>query len=53
MALRAGVATAVELIMAHPVAMETGSPVANMRIQEWFIILGYSEIRGVQGSWVI
>ena len=53
MALQAGVATAVELIMAHPVAMETGSPVANMRIQEWFIVLGYGEIRGVQGSWVI
>ena len=47
MALWAGVAVAVELIMAHPVAMETGSPVAHVRLQEWFIILGYSKIRGV------
>ena len=53
MAFQAGVATAVELIVAHPVAMETGSPVAYMRIQEWFIVLGYGKIRGVQGSQVI
>ena len=53
MALQTGVAMAVELIMAHPVAMETGGPVAYVRVQEWFIILGYSEIRGVRGSWVI
>ena len=53
MAFQAGVATEVELIMAHPVAMETGGPVVYMRIQEWFIILGYGEIRGVQGSWVV
>ena len=53
MALWAGVAVAVELIMAHPVAMETGSPVAYVRLQEWFIVLGYGKIRGVQGLWVI
>ena len=53
MAFWAGVATAVELIMAHPVAMETGGPVAYMRIQEWFIILGYSEVGGVRGLQVI
>ena len=47
MTLQADVAMAVELIMAHPVAMETGSPVAYVRIWEWFIILGYGEIRGV------
>ena len=53
MAFRTGVVAAVELIMACPVAMEAGSPVAYMRIQDWFIILGYSKIRGVRGSWVI
>ena len=53
MALWAGVVPAVELIMAHPVAMETGNPVAYMRIQEWFIVLGYGKIRGVRGSQVI
>ena len=53
MALQAGVAAAVELIMAHPVAMETGSPVAHVRLQEWFIVLGYGKIRGVRGLWVI
>ena len=53
MALRTNVSAAVELIVAHPVAMETGGPVAYMRIQEWFIILGYGKIRGVRGSRVI
>ena len=39
-----GVATAVELIVAHPVAVETGSPVAYMRIREGFIVLGLGQI---------
>ena len=53
MALWAGIAAAVELIVAHPVAMETCSPVAYVRIWEWFIILGYCEIRGVRRAWVV
>ena len=47
MALWTGIAAAVELIVAHPVAMETCSPVAYVRIREWFIVLGYCEIGGV------
>ena len=31
---------AVEFIMAHPVAMETGHPVAYVRFWERFIVLG-------------
>ena len=45
MALQTGVAVAVELIMAHPVAMETGSPVAYVRVWERFIVLGQGQIR--------
>ena len=39
-AFRASVAAAVELIMAHPVAMKAGSPVANVIVREWFVVLG-------------
>ena len=53
MAPRTGVATAVELIVAHPVAMETGGPVAYMRVWERFIILSQGKIRGFGGVWVI
>ena len=53
MALWAGVVVAVELIVAHPVAMETCSPVAYVRIRELFIVLGYCEIGGVRRAWVI
>ena len=42
MAFRTSVAAAVELIMAHPVAMKAGSPVANVIVREWFIVLGQS-----------
>ena len=45
MALWAGVVVAVELIVAHPVAMKTGSPVAFVRVRERFIILGQGKIR--------
>ena len=40
-AFRTNVAVAMELVMAHPMAMETGSPVSYMRVQEGFIVLGY------------
>ena len=45
MALWTGVTTAVELIVAHPVAMETGRPVAYVRVWERLIILGQGQIR--------
>ena len=45
MALRTSVAAAVKLIMACPVAMETGSPVAYLIVWERFIILGQGQIR--------
>ena len=47
MALRTGVATAMELIMACPVAMETGRPVAYVRVWERLIVLGQGQIREV------
>ena len=39
MAHQTGIVMAVELIMAHPVAMEAGSPVAYIRVWERFIVL--------------
>ena len=45
MALRTSVATAVELIVAHPVAMETGPPVAYVRVWERLIVLGQGQIQ--------
>ena len=45
MALQTSIAAAVELIMAHPVAMKAGSPVANVIVREWFIVLGQSQVR--------
>ena len=53
MALQTGVATAVELIVACPVAMETGSPVVYVRVWERFIVLGQGQIRRVGRAWVI
>ena len=53
MAFWTGVVVAVELIMAHPVAMEAGSPVAYMRVRERLIILSQSKVRGFRGVWVI
>ena len=53
MALRTEVAAAVELIMAHPVAMKAGHPVAYVIVWERFIILGQGQVRGVQGVWVV
>ena len=53
MAFWTGVVTAVELIMAPPVAMEAGSPVAYMRVWERFIVLSQGKIRGSGGVWVI
>ena len=44
MVLRTDVVTAVELIVAHPVAMETGRPVAYVRVWERLIILGQGQI---------
>ena len=46
----AGVAAAVELIMAHVMAVETGSPISYMGVKEGFIILCQDEIRGVGGT---
>ena len=45
MALRTGVVAAVELIMAHPVAMKAGSPVTYVIVWERFIVLGQGQIR--------
>ena len=45
MALRTSVAAAVELIMAHSVAMKAGSPVAYMIVRERFVVLGQGQIR--------
>ena len=45
MALQTGVAMAVELIVARPVAMETGHPVAYVRVRERLIILGQGQIQ--------
>ena len=53
MAFWTGVAAAVELIMAPPVAMEAGSPVAYVRVRERFAILSQSKVRGFGGVWVI
>ena len=52
-AFQTGVAMAVELIVAHPVAMETGSPVAYVRVRERFIVLGQGQIKGVQRTWIV
>ena len=53
MAHRTRVAATVEFIMAHPVAMKAGRPVAYVIVQERFIVLGHSQVRGVQGAWVV
>ena len=53
LALRTSVAMTMELIMAHPVAVETGRPISYMRIWERFIVLGQGQIRGVRGAWVV
>ena len=39
-ALRTGIAAAVELIMAHPVAMKAGCPVAYVIVRKRFVVLG-------------
>ena len=44
MALWTSVAAAVELIMAHPVAMKAGRPVAYVRVWERLIVLGQGQI---------
>ena len=53
MALRTNVVAAVELVMAHPMAVETGRPVSYMRVWERLIVLGQGQIRGVRGAWVV
>ena len=53
MAFQTGVVVAVELIMAPPVAMEAGSPVAYMRVWKRFVVLSQSKVRGFGGVWVI
>ena len=53
MALRTRVAATVELIMAHPVAMKAGRPVAYVIVRERFIVLGHGQVRGVRGAWVV
>ena len=49
-AFRADVAMAVELVMAHVVEMETGSPVAYMGVWERFIVLGQGKVWRVRGA---
>ena len=39
------VAAAVELVMAHPVAMKAGGPVANVIVWERFVVLGQGQVR--------
>ena len=53
LALWTGVTSTVELIMAHPVAMETGCPVSYMRVWERLVVLGQGQIWGVRGAWVV
>ena len=53
MAFWAHVATAAELVMAHSMEMETGSPILYVRVRERFIVLGQGKIWGVGGAWVI
>ena len=53
MAFWAGIATAVELIMAHSMAMETSGPILYVRVGERFIVLGQGQIWGVGEAWVI
>ena len=45
MALQTSVVAAVELVMAHPVAMKAGSPVTYVIVWERFIVLGQGQIR--------
>ena len=49
----APVAMAVELVVAHLMAMETGSPISYVRVWERFIVLGQGKIGGIRGVWVI
>ena len=53
MAFRAGVVAAMELVMAHTVAVETGGPVVNVRVRKGFIILDQGEVRGVREAGVV
>ena len=45
MALQTSVAAAVEFIVASPVAMKTGRPVAYMEVWKRFIVLGQGQVR--------
>ena len=53
MAFQAGIATAVELIMAHLMAMEASGPISYVRVGERFIVLSQGQIWGVRGARVI
>ena len=53
MTFRTSVAATVELIMAHPVAMKTGSPIANVIVREWFVVLGQGHVRQVRRAWIV
>ena len=53
MALRANVMVAVELVMAHSVAMETSGPILYVGVQKGFVILGKGKIGRVRGARVI
>ena len=53
MTFRAGIAMAVELIMAHLMAMETSGPISYVRVGERFIVLSQGQVQGVRGAWVI
>ena len=53
MAFWTSVVAAVELIMAHPVAVEAGCPVSYMKVWERLVVLGQGQIWGVRGTWVV
>ena len=40
MAFRASVVAAMEFVMTHAMAVETGSPVAYVGVKEGFVVLG-------------
>ena len=45
MAFWTSVAVTVELVMAHPVAMKAGCPVAYVVVWERFVVLGQGYVR--------
>ena len=46
----ADISAAMELVMAHSVAMETGGPVVYMGVQKGFVVLGEGQVWVVRGT---